>query len=112
MGALAALIRERARSAPLVKPRLRLVTLAAPEPGAFHLDDVSRNGHFRRIRWLSRAFRLQWLVDQATFSVPALECLEDAELSALLSDMERARECLRDDVSFEDAGLIRQRGAL
>lgn len=62
-----------------------------------------------RIRDLRRMYRLGWLVRQETFNVPALECLEDRELSALLQDMERARECLQDDVSFEEAGLVRSR---
>lgn len=84
--------------------------MAPPIADAFKLDAISRDAYIRRIRWLSRAFRLQWLLDQGTFHVASIECLEDAELSALLGDMERARECMRDDVSFEDAGLIRKRG--
>lgn len=97
--------------APREKPKLRLVK-ADPGPDPKRLDSVSREAHFRRIRWLARAFRLQWLLDQGTFHVASIECLDDDELSALLTDMERGRECMRDDVSFEDAGLIRRRGGM
>lgn len=92
------------------RPALRLVQDAPPKSQEFTLDPISREAHVRRIRWLARAFRLQWLMDQGTFHVATIECLDDAELSALLADMERARECMRDDVSFEDAGLIRRQG--
>ena len=51
-----------------------------------------------RIRDLQRMYGLGWLVRQETFHVPALECLEDGELSALLSDMERARECIAEAI--------------
>lgn len=53
------------------------------------------------------------MVDQATFNVASLSCLEDCDLIRLVNDMERARECIMDGVSFEDAGLVRSalRGA-
>lgn len=73
------------------------------------MDAISRDAVLARIRDLRRMYRLGWLVRQETFNVAALECLEDRELSALLQDMERARECLQDDVSFEEAGLVRSR---
>lgn len=37
----------------------------------------------------------------------AVSCLEDCDLIRLLNLMERARECISDGVSFEDAGLVR-----
>lgn len=46
-------------------------------------------------------------MDQHTFNLPGIESLSDHGLSALLQDMERARECIAEGVSFEDAGLIR-----
>lgn len=109
MDQLAAIIRERVKNAPLAKPQLRIVRVEPPQADVFKLDEIAREAHIRRIRWLARAFRLQWLMDQSTFHVASIECLDDSDLSALLRDMERARECMHDDVSFEDAGLIRSR---
>ena len=85
------------------KPPLRLVQPAKPPV----FDSVTRDSMLGRIRDLRRMYGLGWLVRQETFDIGPMECLEDRALSALLHDMERARECLRDDVSFEDAGLLR-----
>lgn len=60
-----------------------------------------------RIRRLQKAYGLQMIVEQATFNRCGLDVLEDAEISALLQQMERARECLAEGMSFDDAGLIR-----
>ena len=59
-----------------------------------------------RIRRLQRMYGLQWLVEQETFNTPGLDSLEDAQLSALLQQVERARECLVDGTGFDDAGLV------
>ncbi|MPS35036.1 MAG: hypothetical protein FH747_00950 [Stenotrophomonas sp.] len=62
------------------------------------------------IRSLTRAYRqfgFQLLVDQATIGCAAIEDLPDAELVALHRDLDRARECIADGVTFEDAGLLR-----
>lgn len=87
-----------------VKPRLVVVP-----PADGWMDAISKEAHCKRIKYLARAYGLRWLVDQETFTVASVECLDDDALSALLHDMERARECMRDDVSFEDAGLVRAR---
>lgn len=92
------------------KPRLRIVKLATRQANTPQgMDSIVREAHYRRIRYLARAYRLRWLLDQETFHVTRLECLDDEQLSRLLADMERARECMQDDVSFEEAGLIRSR---
>lgn len=96
-------LQARIAAAPSSRPALS----AVPDPG--WMDPISREAHCKRIRYLARAYGLRWLLDQETFHVAALECLDDDALSALLRDMERGRECLRDDVSFEDAGLVRAR---
>ena len=80
-----------------------------PAPGELQFDDITRNAVIFRIRDLQRMFGLGWLVRQETFHVPGLECLEDGELSSLLSDMERARECLDEGIDLEHTGLIRSR---
>jgi hypothetical protein len=72
------------------------------------MDGVSREAHYRRIRYIASAYRLQWLVDQATFDIANIEDLPDDQLSDLLRDMDRARECPQEDVSYEEAGLIRR----
>jgi len=79
----------------------------AAEPGPLALDSVSRDAIHRRVRDLERMYRLTWLINQEAFHVPGIECLEDDELSALLSTMERARECIVEGVPFDDAGLVR-----
>lgn len=88
-------------------PRPKIVP-PAPSPGVV-LDSITREAMYSRIRDLQRMYQLGWLLRQETFHVPAMECLEDAELSGLLTDMERARECLVEGVCFEDAGLVRSR---
>lgn len=88
------------------RPKLRLVVPPTPKL----LDPIFREAHIKRVLFLQRAYRLQWLVDQACFNAASLSCLEDCDLIRLLNDMERARECIADGVSFEDAGLIRSLG--
>ncbi|HEY5805043.1 MAG TPA: hypothetical protein VIT90_15255 [Lysobacter sp.] len=89
-------------------PRPALTVVPAPlEPMA--LDSITREAMSNRIRDLQRMYQLGWLVRQETFHVPGMELLEDSELSALLQDMERARECIVEGVSFDDAGLVRSR---
>jgi len=85
------------------RPKLRLITPPTPQL----LDSIARESHLRRIGHLRRRYRLDWLVDQASFSVASVTLLEDCDLIRLLLDMERARECIADGISFEDAGLVR-----
>lgn len=75
------------------------------------MDAIQREAHYRRIRYLASAYKLQWLVDQATWNVANLEDLSDEDLIELHRDMDRARECPVDDVSYEDAGLVRNKRA-
>ena len=93
---------------PVSRPALRLV----PKPPPQLFDSITRDSCRRRVRFLAKAYRLQWLVEQHTFNVGGLDSLEDAALGRLLEDAERARECVAEGVSFEDAGLIRNTAAL
>lgn len=58
---------------------------------------------------LRKRYGLQVLVDQATFGKGSVDRLEDHELIALHMDLERARECMADGITLEDAGLLRSR---
>jgi hypothetical protein len=58
---------------------------------------------------MASAYKLQWLVDQATFDCLNIEDLSDDALVQLHQDMDRARECPEFDVSYEERGLVRNR---
>lgn len=113
MNDLVELIRQRVKAAPLAKPKLRLISRddlapAAP-PG---MDAATRDMHYRIIRDLARMYWLAWLVRQETEHVGgSMECLPDDDLLALRGMMDRARECRVEGIPFDDAGLVRQRGA-
>lgn len=100
--ALAEVIAARVHTGKPSKPILRVVT--TPRPTLF--DSITRDCIYRRIRFLRNYYALHFLVDQATFNLPNMESLEDADLSALLECMETAREGLADGIAFEDLGLV------
>lgn len=92
-----------------VRHRPILVEPSAPQ--LRRLDSVTRESYVRMIGHLRRRYGLQMLVDQATFGVGSVDRLGDQELEALYRDLERARECMADGISLEDAGLLRSRCA-
>lgn len=97
---------ERISVAPDRKPAL----FAVSGKRSAHFDAVARDSHLRMIRSLAKAYRpfgVQIIIDQATLGHASIEDLDDDALIALHRDLDRARECIRDDVSFEEAGLIR-----
>ncbi|WP_322547235.1 hypothetical protein [Stenotrophomonas geniculata] len=49
----------------------------------------------------------QHIIDQACRGVAGIESLPHEDLIQLHKDMERAEECLREGISFHDAGLLR-----
>ncbi len=89
------------------RPNLRLVQ-KQHEP---FMDAVLRESHCRMIRHYRRRWgqAMQLLIDQACFGYTGIEALPDDDLIQLHRDLERAQECMRDGVTFEDAGLIRTR---
>lgn len=103
---LANMIAARVNGAADEKPRLRLVE--PPRRETRELDDTTRELHRRRIRFLARGYALHWLVDQALLKVGRLEDLNDDALLELHADMERARECIFEGVSFDEAGLVKR----
>jgi hypothetical protein len=100
--ALAAVIASRVKGASQ-KPILRVV----PDPKPRIFDSITRAACLKRIRFLRSCYRLHWLVDQSTFGTPGLDSLADEELGALLTEMERARECISEGIPFEDADLLK-----
>lgn len=88
------------------RPQLRIVGKIEPQR---RLDPVTRESHVKMIGHLRRRYGLQVLVDQAVFGKGSVDQLDDDELVALHRDLERARECMADGISLEDAGLLRSR---
>ncbi|WP_414539569.1 hypothetical protein [Stenotrophomonas forensis] len=121
MDKLAQLIALRAQRKMGVKPKLSAVgsakpAEAKPEPlqavrPAMRMDVVLRESHYRMIRHFHRRWgaSMQFLIDQACFGYMGIEQLPDCDLIQLHKDLERAEDCMRDGVSFEDAGLLRSR---
>lgn len=114
MSELVELLRARVRSAPLPKPQLRLVTpatvavLASSPPR--RMDAITRESYVRMIVSLRRfylPYGMDVLVNQALLGKSSVEDLEDEELVALLRTMDRARDCIAEGISFEEAGLLR-----
>ncbi len=107
MGRLVSVIESGLR--PRADVSLRVIDGGAPTAQPLH--DIDRESHCRMIRHFRRAmgYAGQMLIDQAAFGYASMEQLPDDELIRLHQDMERAMECIRDGVSFEDAGLIRYR---
>lgn len=90
---------------PANKPRLQVVEGGkAAEP-----KETDREIHLRMIRALKRhwgPYGMGLIVDQATLGRGTVEDLTTEELVALHRKMDRARECIQDDVPFEVAGLL------
>lgn len=91
------------------KANLRVVENCTPVQTC--MDDITRESHCRMIRHLRRRWGhpMQLLIDQACFGLAGIEQLSDDGLERLHRDLERAQDCMRDGVSFEDAGLIQSR---
>lgn len=103
---LARLLADKVRGGARAKLRV-----AKNEPSATEDDDaVTRECRLKRIRWLAKAYGLRWLVDQHCFGRSGPDALGKSELCALHADMERARTCAAEGISFEDAGLIQSVG--
>ena len=98
---------ERGLSGGRPRPLLRVV---APAPAPTGMDPITRESHLRLVRGLQRRYRacgFDLLVAQATMGLAGIQDLDDEALVALHRDLDRARECIADGVTFEDAGLLR-----
>lgn len=100
--ALAEVISKTVKGVRPARSHLRLVEPPAPS----RFDSITRESCVKRVRFLRDAYRLHWLVDQATFNLPGIDSLTDDQLAALLTGLERARECIAEGISFDDAGLV------
>lgn len=90
------------------RPKLRLVRPDdLPEPLPTHQDAMFRDSRLERVRWLQRTYNLQVVVKQHTFGRMGLESLSNDELKDLHRELERARECVVEGVSLDEAGFIR-----
>lgn len=72
------------------------------------MDAIARESHcrmIRHIRW-RRGKAMQMLIDQACFGLAGIEQLDDERLIALHRNLERAEDCIREGIAFEDAGLL------
>lgn len=106
--ALAEIISAQVKGVRPRRPDLRLVETPRAA-GRSRFDEITRDHVTQRVQFLARRYGTRFLIEQATFDVPGgISGLSDEQLSNLLQDMERARECLADGISFEDAGLIRR----
>lgn len=88
------------------RTNLRVVRDAANTPPRF--DSATRASHLQRVRYLARAYDLQWLVLQATFGQTGLDALSDDELLALHADLDLAIDCISEGTAFEEVGLVRK----
>lgn len=106
--ALLAKLQERIAAAPPAKPRpqLRIVEVQ-PRPERF-LDHTTRESHIKMIGHIRRRWgpAIQVIIDRACFDSGSIDALADAELVQLHRNMERASDCLREGITFEDAGLV------
>ncbi|WP_396615530.1 hypothetical protein ACHZ97_14755 [Lysobacter soli] len=97
---------------PAPKPDLRLVnaSMHIHAPRAREMDAVTRESHIRLIGSLRRFYKpygMDLIVNQALLGKGTLDDLSDEDLIALQRTIDRARECIADGISFEEAGLIR-----
>ena len=80
------------------------------QQNAYVVDPRRRDAVRSRIKDISRLYNLEWLIRQETIQWHrGINSLPDEDLIDLLSRIEQARECIVEGVSFDDAGLIRDR---
>lgn len=96
---------------PTAAPQRTHLSLVPTQPPLRTMCDITRESHCRMIRHFRRRYghSMQLIIDQAIFGLAGIEQLDDDALIQLHKDLERAQDCIRDDVSFEDAGLLRSR---
>jgi len=103
---LAALIEAKVgRHVPAERPSLRVVGGTAFVPGEVA---EPRERIITRIRDFARMYHLAWLVRQeVAHHGKTLEEMDDDTLGEVMRLMEKGRDCRNEDISFDDAGLVR-----
>lgn len=105
------LIRDRVKNGPPPRPTLAIVgpePTPDPEPPP-GLDFIARRMHERMIWQLIYAYPgcgFRDIYEHAVRGRGCLAKLSDFEVVDLHDKMDRARECLADGISLEDAGLL------
>lgn len=82
-------------------------------PALRRMDDIERESRIRWIQALARAYRpagMDLIVKQAMIGKRYMSDLSDDELMDLHHNLDRARECMADGITFEEAGLLRSHG--
>lgn len=67
---------------------------------------TEREWFCEHIRFLARVYELGWFVRQECRGYAGLESLPDDELKRVFKRVGHAVSCIKDGISFEDAGLI------
>jgi hypothetical protein len=67
------------------------------------LNEVTWRSSLNEIKHMASAYRLTWMVNQATARVGKLKLLGDAELLALLAEMRIAAERMKRQPAIEEA---------
>jgi len=89
------------------KPSLSVIET---QQNDYVVDHHRRDAVRSRIKDISGLYNLEWLIRQETIQWHGgIDSLPDETLIELLSRIERARECIVEGISFDDAGLIRDR---
>lgn len=89
------------------QPKLRIVGGIKTPPA---MDSVTRESHLRLIRSIRRYYKrngVDLIINRATLGKGEIDNLNDDELISLHDDLNRALDCIANDVTFEDAGLLR-----
>jgi len=104
--ALAAMIATELKGAP-ERPRLRLVTTAdlPPKPPRL-LTDEDREWACREIRVWCSVYPIDPYVRRRMKGYALLEEMPDEELREVLHFVERCVQAIRDEVPFDEAGLL------
>lgn len=94
------------------KPSLKVVPLRPVKPAPL-MDEITRDSHIQWIRAIVRAYRpmgMDLILKQALIGRAGLDDLTDEEVLQLHRDTDRARDCISDGITFEEAGLLRSHG--
>lgn len=107
LDALAIQIAERIQERRASRPKLKLIRREdLPPAPSNQIDPATRQFMCMRIRDMARLYSLGWLVRQESGGV-SLEALDDDQLRQVIRAVERAHQCIQDDVAFDAAGLVR-----